>query len=37
MVHLALVLIVPSTLLPMLTGRAPRHAHDKTSKQEQQA
>ncbi|MDB5766475.1 MAG: hypothetical protein JWQ61_1289 [Collimonas fungivorans] len=36
-VHLALVLIVPSTLLPMLTGRAPRHARDKTAKQEQQA
>ena len=36
-VHLALVLIVPSTLLPMLTGRAPRHARDKTRKQEQQA
>ena len=36
-VHLALVLIVPSTLLPMLTGRAPRHSRNKTSKQEQQA
>ena len=36
-VHLALVLIVPSTLLPMLTGRAPRHSPDKTEKQEQQA
>lgn len=36
-VHLALVLIVPSTLLPMLTGRAPRRSRDKTSKQEQQA
>ncbi len=36
-VHLALVLIVPSTLLPMLTGRAPRHSRDKTPKQEQQA
>ena len=36
-VHLALVLIVPSTLLPMLTGRAPRHSHDETPKQEQQA
>ncbi len=24
-VHLALVLLVPSTLLPMLTGRAPKH------------
>jgi thiosulfate reductase cytochrome b subunit len=36
-VHLALVLIVPSTLLPMLTGRAPRHADKKSSKQEQQA
>ncbi|PUA17850.1 cytochrome b/b6 domain-containing protein [Glaciimonas sp. PCH181] len=35
-VHLALVLIVPSTLLPMLTGRAPRHARKKLTKQEQQ-
>lgn len=32
-VHLALVLIVPSTLLPMLTGRAPKHR----LKQESQA
>ncbi|AMP02577.1 cytochrome b/b6 domain-containing protein [Collimonas pratensis] len=36
-VHLALVLIVPSTLLPMLSGRAPRHAGKKPPKQEQQA
>ena len=36
-VHLALVLIVPSTLLPMLSGRAPRHAGKKPLKQEQQA
>ncbi|KAF3997009.1 cytochrome b/b6 domain-containing protein [Glaciimonas immobilis] len=36
-VHLALVLIVPSTLLPMLTGRLPRHADEKLTKQEQQA
>lgn len=35
-IHLALVLIVPSTLLPMLTGRAPRHAGKKLTKQEQQ-
>ncbi|MDY7546106.1 cytochrome b/b6 domain-containing protein [Glaciimonas sp. CA11.2] len=35
-VHLALVLIVPSTLLPMLTGRAPRHSSKKLIKQEQQ-
>ncbi|AMP12478.1 cytochrome b/b6 domain-containing protein [Collimonas pratensis] len=36
-VHLALVLIVPSTLLPMLSGRASRHAGKKPPKQEQQA
>lgn len=35
-VHLALVLIVPSTLLPMLTGRVPRHASKKLTKKEQQ-
>ena len=35
-VHLALVLIVPSTLLPMLTGRAPRYAVKKLTKKEQQ-
>ncbi|SFA86363.1 Thiosulfate reductase cytochrome b subunit [Collimonas sp. OK607] len=36
-VHLALVLIVPSTLLPMLTGRAPRHSRDQAPNQEQKA
>jgi thiosulfate reductase cytochrome b subunit len=33
-VHLALVLLVPSTLLPMITGRAPKHhapAHEEAA------